>query len=72
MFGQKILIPDTNTLASYEQQVIDLVNRERSNRGLGLLKVRQPSLAMWRVKEPDMIDNRYFSHTSPTYGSPFR
>jgi len=26
---------------------------------------------MARVKAEDMRDNNYFSHTSPTYGSPF-
>lgn len=70
--GQKILIPDTNTLASYEQQVIDLVNRERSYRGLGLLKYDSQLGYVARVKSQDMVDNRYFSHTSPTYGSPFQ
>ena len=24
-----------------------------------------------RLKSKDMADNKYFSHTSPTYGSPF-
>ena len=24
-----------------------------------------------RIKANDMVDNNYFSHTSPTYGSPF-
>ena len=27
---------------------------------------------MARYKSQDMADNRYFSHTSPTYGSPFQ
>ena len=26
---------------------------------------------MARYKSQDMADNRYFSHTSPTYGTPF-
>lgn len=69
--GQKILIPDTNSLTSYEQQVIDLVNRERSNRGLGLLKYDSQLGYVARLKSQDMINNNYFSHTSPTYGSPF-
>ena len=25
-----------------------------------------------RYKSQDMVDNRYFSHTSPTYGTPFQ
>ena len=26
---------------------------------------------MARIKAQDMVNNNYFSHTSPTYGSPF-
>jgi uncharacterized YkwD family protein len=70
--GQKILIPDTNTLASYEQQVINLVNRERSSRGLGLLTYDSQLGYVARLKSQDMVNNNYFSHTSPTYGSPFQ
>jgi uncharacterized YkwD family protein len=70
--GQTIMIPDTNSLASYEQQVITLVNKERSNRGLGLLSYDSQLGYVARLKSQDMIDNHYFSHTSPTYGSPFR
>jgi uncharacterized YkwD family protein len=70
--GQKILIPDTNSLSSYEQQVIELVNKERSNRGLGLLKYDSQLGYVARLKSQDMIDKNYFSHTSPTYGSPFQ
>ena len=27
---------------------------------------------MARIKAQDMVDNNYFSHNSPTYGSPFQ
>lgn len=70
--GQKILIPDTNSLTSYEQQVIELVNRERSSRGLGLLTYDSQLGYVARLKSQDMVNNNYFSHTSPTYGSPFQ
>lgn len=68
--GQKITIPSTNA-TSFENQVITLVNRERSNRGLQTLK-KNPTLAyVARLKSSDMATRNYFSHTSPTYGSPF-
>jgi uncharacterized YkwD family protein len=70
--GQKILIPDTNSLAAYEQQVIELVNRERSARGLGLLAYDSQLGYVARLKSQDMVNKSYFSHTSPTYGSPFQ
>jgi uncharacterized YkwD family protein/spore coat assembly protein SafA len=69
--GQKITIPDTNSLASYEQQVFELVNKERSSRGLATLKYSNDVAYVARLKSQDMINKKYFSHTSPTYGSPF-
>ncbi len=70
--GQKIMIPDTNSLASYEQQVFELVNKERVARGLGTLKYSTDVAYVARVKSQDMIDKKYFAHESPTYGSPFK
>lgn len=70
--GQKITIPDTNSLASYEQQVFELVNKERVARGLATFKYNNNLAYCARVKSQDMIDKKYFSHTSPTYGSPFQ
>lgn len=70
--GQKITIPDTNSLASYEQQVFELVNKERAARGLATYKYSSDLAYVARLKSQDMINNNYFSHTSPTYGSPFQ
>lgn len=69
--GQTILIPDTQSLFSHEQQVFELVNKERASRGLALLKLNTELSRVARIKSQDMIDKKYFSHTSPTYGSPF-
>jgi uncharacterized YkwD family protein len=69
--GQKITIPDTGSLAVYEQQVFELVNKERAARGLTLLKYDYNLARMARIKSQDMIDEKYFSHESPVYGSPF-
>ncbi len=69
--GQKITIPDTNSLASYEQQVFELVNKERVARGLATFKYNTNLAYCARVKSQDMIDKKYFAHNSPTYGSPF-
>jgi uncharacterized YkwD family protein len=70
--GQVLTIPDTNTLTSYEQQVFALVNKERSARGLGTLTYNSEVARCARFKSQDMINKGYFSHTSPTYGSPFK
>ncbi len=59
------------TLGSYEQQVVDLVNKERAAAGLPALKVNTKLAAVAEKKAEDLRDNNYFDHQSPTYGSPF-
>jgi uncharacterized YkwD family protein len=61
----------TSTLSAYEQKVVDLTNQERVNNGLPALKVDLTLSKMAHEKSRDMSANGYFSHTSPTYGSPF-
>ncbi|MBN9654592.1 hypothetical protein J0K78_09980 [Halobacillus sp. GSS1] len=58
-------------LKEFEQEVVALVNKEREERGLEPLKTHNRLSALANVKSQDMADKRYFSHTSPTYGSPF-
>jgi uncharacterized YkwD family protein len=70
--GQKILIPDTNSLSSYEQQVFMQVNKERTSRGLSPLVWDSTLGYVARLKSQDMINEHYFSHQSPKYGSPFQ
>jgi uncharacterized YkwD family protein len=70
--GQIITIPDASPLSSHEKEVIVLVNKERAARGLAPLATSTKLSSVARVKSQDMIDNKYFSHTSPVYGSPFK
>jgi len=58
-------------LSQYEQKVVDLVNAERNKAGLKPLAVDLELARVARIKAEDMRDNNYFSHQSPTYGSPF-
>lgn len=60
-----------STLSAYEQKVVDLTNQERAKSGLAALKVDTALSKVAREKSLDMSKNGYFSHTSPTYGSPF-
>ncbi|WP_462408614.1 CAP domain-containing protein [Neobacillus sp. Marseille-QA0830] len=63
---------ETNSaLSAYEQKVVDLTNQERTKNGLSALKVDTTLSKMAHEKSRDMSANNYFSHTSPTYGSPF-
>lgn len=68
--GEKINVP-TKEQASVEQEVTRLVNVERANAGLPALKNNWELARVAAVKSQDMHDKNYFSHTSPTYGSPF-
>lgn len=71
--GQVLIIPQTDSkVSAYEAEVVRLVNEIRKENGL------QPLTANWelsrvaRYKSQDMKDKGYFSHTSPTYGSPYQ
>lgn len=57
--------------SQYEIRVVELVNQERSKAGLSPLQMDASLSNVARLKSQDMRDNKYFSHTSPTYGSPF-
>lgn len=60
-----------NGLTSDESKMVNLVNQERMNQGVKPLGVNMQLVSLARKKSQDMIDKNYFSHTSPTYGSPF-
>ena len=70
--GQILNIPTVDSsVTGYEREVVRLVNVERTKRGLSQLTYDWELSRVARIKSQDMHDNRYFSHTSPTYGSPF-
>lgn len=60
-----------NGLTTEEQEVFDLVNKQRTDNGLKALKVDSNLQKVAKEKANDMIKNNYFAHNSPTYGSPF-
>ena len=71
--GQVLTIPQVNsTVSAYESEVIRLVNQHRTQNGLSPLTANWELSRVARHKSQDMADNRYFSHTSPTYGTPFQ
>lgn len=70
--NQKINIPTVNQeIRNFEQEVIRLTNVERQKAGLKPLTEDWELSRVARHKSNDMAQNNYFSHTSPTYGSPF-
>ena len=61
----------SSSVDAIEAAVVELTNAERAKAGLQPLKTYAPLMNSARVKSQDMKDKNYFSHTSPTYGSPF-
>lgn len=68
---QQINIPNIDETKNIEQQVLQLVNQERSKAGLKALSMNWELQRTARVKACDMSQKGYFDHNSPTYGSPF-
>ena len=67
--GQVLNIPQVSqAVRAYEQEVVRLVNAQRAQNGL------KPLAENWELsyKSADMAGKRYFSHESPTYGSPYQ
>lgn len=62
---------ENSQVSAFEQKVVELTNQERAKQGLPALKLDTELSKVARTKSLDMQNKGYFSHTSPTYGSPF-
>lgn len=62
---------NTSSYADFQNEVVRLVNQQRAANGLGALTVNSALTKTATLKSQDMAKLNYFSHTSPTYGSPF-
>lgn len=69
--GDKVTIPNYDATKTIESQVVQLTNQERAKNGLKALNQDWELSRVARYKSVDMRDKNYFSHDSPTYGSPF-
>ncbi|MBQ5740055.1 MAG: SafA/ExsA family spore coat assembly protein [Oscillospiraceae bacterium] len=70
--GNVLTIPSlSDSVRTYEQEVVRLVNVERAKAGLPALTEDWQLSRVARYKAQDMRDKGYFSHQSPTYGSPY-
>ncbi|MBI4734304.1 MAG: hypothetical protein HY779_05810, partial [Rubrobacteridae bacterium] len=56
------------SLTADEQLMLNLVNKERRANGLNALEIDSKMLMMARRYSQEMIDNNFFSHTSPVSG----
>lgn len=60
-----------SSYSAFQNEVVRLVNVERAKNGLAALSIDASITKTATLKSQDMAKNNYFSHTSPTYGSPF-
>jgi len=58
-------------ITAEEQTLLELCNKARADAGAGPLAFDMELVKCARAKARDMVENNYFSHQSPTYGSPF-
>lgn len=54
-----------------DYQILELINEARKTNGLPALEIDSLLDSVAQNKAQDMVDLNYFSHSSPTYGSPF-
>lgn len=74
--GAAKTVPDVqgsagNSPTNEETEMLNLINSERSKAGLKPLSANNEVTKLARLKSKDIADKNYFSHVSPTYGSPF-
>lgn len=61
----------TSNLTSDESELLKLINLEREKNNLPNFEIDDALQNVARLKANDIVQNNYFSHTSPTYGTPF-
>ncbi|MGI6562876.1 MAG: SafA/ExsA family spore coat assembly protein [Clostridia bacterium] len=69
--GDIVYVPQQTKYTSEVNEVIRLVNVERQKNGLKPLTSNWELSRVAQYKSQDMANKGYFSHQSPTYGSPF-
>lgn len=59
-------------LSDEEQRTLELINEYRRQNGLKELKPFSELQDVAKLKAEDLVNNKYFSHTSPVLGTPFK
>jgi len=65
-----VSVPPTD-ISEDEQTLINLINKARADAGVAPLELDSKLMEAARLKANEMVEKNYFSHQSPTYGSPF-
>lgn len=69
--AKTIVNVDGVALSEEEEEVLNLINEQRKQYGLPELKAYGELQRVAKLKAQDLVNNKYFSHTSPTLGTPF-
>lgn len=67
----KVINVGNIVLTDEEEEVLNLINEQREQYGLESLKPYGELQRIAKIKAQDLVNNKYFSHTSPTLGTPF-
>ncbi|MBE7057570.1 MAG: SCP-like extracellular protein [Ruminococcaceae bacterium] len=67
--SEDVVMPEN--ISDDEQRLFALTNNVRQERGAGRLEYNEELSKVAYEKARDMVINNYFSHQSPSYGSPF-
>lgn len=59
------------SMSENEKTIFDLINDARAKAGISKLVADSNVFKVAKLKVQDMVKSNYFSHNSPTYGSPF-
>lgn len=61
-----IIDTESTVLTAEEQEVLNLINEQRRQYGLSELKAYGELQRVAKIKAQDLVNNNYFSHTSPS------
>lgn len=66
------VVNSPNTMLSQDEQIFfNLINNKRIANNLPEFELDETLLNLARLKANDIVENKYFSHTSPKYGTLF-
>lgn len=68
---EKSVEKNTVSLTEEENKTLELINKYREQNGLNELEPFLELQEVSKLKAEDIVENNYFSHTSPNLGTPF-
>lgn len=68
---EEFIDTSAKAITDEEQELLSLINSERAKNNLAKLEIDSEVQNIARLKAQDLVDNNYFAHISPLYGTPF-